>query len=549
MVSKLRFRSPVTCMLAAVVAAVGFWVSPAQAADEMIYRVEPGDTLMRLGKALLARPDDWVKVQRLNKVADPRRIPVGTELRIPLALLQPFPRSAQVSAVAGEALVDGRAAEVGTRVGAGSALETGAGGHIAIELPDGSQLVLPARSKARIERLHGYGGTDAQTVDLSLEEGRVESQVAPQRGPAARYRVDTPTAVIGVRGTDFRVGWDSEHATSRAEVTAGSVVASAAATGSTRTLESGYGLVTRAGAVRAEAVALLPAPDLSALPTLFERPLIRVPLPELDGARQWRVQVTRADAPVPVLFDQRVDEDAARIPDLSDGEYRLLVRGIDGSTLEGFDAEHRFRLKARPEPPFTSLPQDGSKTSAGKVALTWTHAPEATHYIVEVAHVTAAAAPDAADVFAAPARREVTNSSAMTLELEPGEHAWRVASVRADGDQGPWSDPVSFTVRPLQALPEPPEIGKDAMTFRWVSEPEQRFEYQISRDAAFSGIVSEGELAVPELVVQRPAPGTYYLRIRAIDADGFVNAWTGAQRVEVPADPPWWMMLAPLLLL
>src|SRR5690606_20141881 len=162
---------------------------------------------------------------------------------------------------------------------------------------------------------------------------------------------------------------------------------------------------------------------------------------------------------------------------------------------EGFDAEHRFRLKARPEPPFTSLPQDGSKASAGKVALTWTHAPEASHYFVVVAH--------AVDAFASPVQREVTDSSALTLVVEHGEHAWRVASVRADGDQGPWSDPVSFIVRPLQALPEPPEIGKDAMTFRWASEPDQRFEYQLGRDAAFSGIVTEGELAVPELVVER----------------------------------------------
>mgnify|MGYP005755515027 FL=1 len=47
----------------------------------------------------------------------------------------------------------------------------------------------------------------------------------------------------------------------------------------------------------------------------------------------------------------------------------------------------------------------------------------------------------------------------------------------------------------------------------------------------------------------RPAPDTYYMRVRAIDADGFVGAWSGAQRIIVPADFPWWMLLLPLLAL
>lgn len=512
-------------------------------AQELIYRVEPGDTLMALGVALLRNPGDWVELQRINKVRDPRRLSIGKELRIPYALLRPFPRSAEVEAVAGDARIDGRAAAAGDRVGAGSVLDTGDDGHLAIALPDGSRLIVPARSTATISTLQGYAGTDEQSVELSLRKGRVESRVAPQRGPAARYRVDTPTAVIGVRGTDFRAGFEPDSRRSRAEVVSGSVGLRPLLGGALeRRVEHGFGLITGAGAASG-LVPLLPPPRTDRLPVLFERPLLRIPMPELDGARAWRAQVVRADAPLPVLYDQRVEDGIARVAGLPDGEYRLLVRGIDANGLEGFDASHAFRLKARPEPPFNGAPAEGAKVPAGGVTLNWTHAPEAARYVVELAPLS----DSAADPFAAALLHDGTASVSLRTTLAAGTYVWRVASVREDGDRGPWSDPVSFTVRPLQELSEPPEIGEHEMAFRWVGEAGQRFEYQFSDDERFARILKQGATEAPELVLPKPSVGTYYLRIRAIDPDGYVNAWSGVQRVELP--PPWWYMLLPLIAL
>ena len=42
-----------------------------------------GDTLIGLGRRYLADPAQWPQLQRLNQVANPRRIPVGTALQIP----------------------------------------------------------------------------------------------------------------------------------------------------------------------------------------------------------------------------------------------------------------------------------------------------------------------------------------------------------------------------------------------------------------------------------------------------------------------------------
>lgn len=519
--------------------------APMSLADEIRYRVEPGDTLIGLGQALLADPRDWSRVQRLNDVADPFRIPVGSVLRIPVAWLKPVPRSAEVVTSAGDVKADGKALEPGMRVGAGVTLTTGEDGHLVLRLPDGSTLILPARSAARVEVLNGFRGTEDQDVRLKLERGRVEAQAAPQRGPAARFRVDTPTAVIGVRGTEFRVGADPELDLSRAEVTEGRVgVSRADASSRTRRergLEQGFGMVARAGAALPEPVRLLPAPTTAAIPVLFEEPLLRFSLPEMPGAQAWRVQIAERHADAPVLANQVLTSGPVRIPGLPDADYRLVLRAIDGDGLEGLDAKHEFRLKARPVPPFLSTPAAGGKVVTGAVAFTWSQAPDAATYRIEVAQ---------GEGFDTPvAKSDALKDSRFTAELLPGRYRWRMASVRADGDRGPWSAAAAFEVRPVPAAPEPPAIGDKNLEFRWSGEPGQRFDYQFASDEAFATVLADASVSEPHISLPVPDSGSYWMRVRAIDPDGFVSPWSPAQKVVIPAGFPWWMLLFPLLIL
>ena len=526
--------------------------SPAMA-DEIRYSVAEGDTLIGLGERLLARPGDWPQLQRLNRIEDPRRIPVGTTVRIPVRLLRPEPLQAEVAAVYGTAVVDGRPAVTGEQLAAGASLRTGEDGRLALRLPDGSVLMLPARSSAKIDDLHGYPHTDAQNVRLKLEQGRVESSVAPQRGPAARYRIDTPTAVIGVRGTDFRVGIDADRQRSRAEVTTGAVevdgVSASAPRQRAREVVAGFGLLVGDGALGAP-VPLPSAPDLSALPTRFERPLIRFALPSSDDAQAHRVQVFAAPAEgagntgtaaalvAPALFDD-VFRGEARIPGLADGHYEMRVRGITADGLEGLDTTRVFELKARPEPPFPSTPHDGGRVSEGRIGFEWAGVPEAAHYHFQVSDEAG---------FESLRIDEHTERTRQTATLEPGVYFWRIASIRADGDRGPWSDPVEFDVRPMPAEPEPPEFDEDTMVFHWRGEPGQRFEYEFAADMAFSDVLVSGDGDTPHFSVPRPGLGTYWIRVRSIDPDGYVSPWTTPQQVVVPAPFPWWMLL-PLLIL
>ncbi|GAB6039846.1 FecR family protein [Endothiovibrio diazotrophicus] len=516
---------------------------PSARGEEVRYHMKPGDTLIGLGYRLLRDPGDWREVRRINRIKDPYRIPVGSTLRIPEEMLNTERRTARVVTSTGESEVNGQPAAPGTLLGEGDRLHTGEG-HVILRLPDGSKLVLPARSEARMERLRGYRGMEGTEVGIGLERGRVESQVQPQNRSGARYRVDTPTAVIGVRGTGFRVATDGRDGASRAEVTKGRVAVSGTGRRAAATaVDAGYGLVvSAAGEVPPTPVKLLPAPATEGLPTLFQQPVVSFTPPPLEGAEGWRVQVTVDRPDAPVLADRPFTrEQPIRIAGLEDGDYLLLIRGIDTHGLEGHDATHPFRLKARPEPPFLSAPVDGAKVNTGASRLRWTGAPEAARYRLRIGTDESLATPQVAE--------DALTRTDYDADLPPGTYYWRMASVRDDGDVGPWSPTARFIVRPLPDAPQAAVLDEDSMHFRWNGEAQQRFEYQLADDRHFANVVAEGEVAQPRVTLPLPVAGAYWLRVRSIDPDGFTSPWSGAQKSIVPSDFEWWLVLTLLFAL
>ncbi|MCZ4303917.1 FecR domain-containing protein [Zoogloeaceae bacterium G21618-S1] len=535
---KVTIRRLLVVGLAAFVLSGG---GAAHAADDAVtYVVQPGDTLIGLGKTLLENPDRWPTVQRLNAVADPYRIPIGRSLRIPVTLLRKEPRAARVVHVSGGASADGQPLAVDQKVSEGARLVTPAEGFMTLELPDGSRLTLQPQSDVRIDALHGFKGVDdVQRATFDVRQGRIETEVKPQAGPAARYRIHTPTAIIGVRGTSFRVA--SESGQTRAEMRSGTVAVRGDKPGREIALKQGFGLVARAGQPLAAPVPLLPAPDLAGMATRYERPVMRVQLAPVVGAVGYRGQVAQ-DAG----FTRIVAETQAAVPDLKiaglpDGAYYLRVRAYDSRGLEGRDADLAVRLKARPEPPFINAPRPDGKAGAGEVKFAWAQAEGAASYRFEIAR-------DAGftDIVT---RDHALAGNAAVVPLEAGEYHWRLASTRADGDRGPWGDPVSLTVRPPMAGVPAPAFDEDNMLFAWGGEPGQKFDYEFADDAEFTHLVASGNVTVPELVLPKPAAGAYFMRIRAIDPDGFVGGYSAPQQVIVPAELPVWMLLAPLLIL
>lgn len=533
--------------------------APATAAETMVeWTVTEGDTLTSLSANLLVSPKAWQEVARINRLPNPALVVPGQVLLIPLRLVKSTAMEARVVSVVGDVRVGGNPVTEGSPLSEGQALQTGAGSSAVVELGDGSRVQLPASSLAEVVANRQYGAAP----------GAVPAGAGSASGPAANWfagalrvlrgsievfatkvlrakplEVTTPTAVVGVRGTHYRVTVGEAAAQpTRSEVLEGLVRFERADRVFGADLAAGYG-ATIDTAVPAPIVKRLPAaPDLSAVPARFERPLVRFELP--GEALPVRVQVAQDSAFLKLVSDQRVPAGTdVRIAGLEDGNWFLRARRVDASELEGFDATRAFVLKARPEPPATLTPRASSKQTAGSVQFAWAQNTEARDARLQVAE-------DAAFTRLVLDKDRIAEASQALPMVTPGIYYWRMASVRANGDHGPFGDPLSFELRPQ---PEPPKGGLaddgKGIVVRWSGRPQDRQRVQFARDIGFTQLVTEEELAQPEWSFTRPAEhGAYFFRYRTVEPDGFMSDWSSTLTIEIPRDWNPLMLLVPLIL-
>jgi hypothetical protein len=523
-------------LLAGLLAAALAWPLAAQAQptapDEPIYihLAAPGDTLIGLGRRLLVEPRRWPEVARFNAIANPNRIPTGSEVRIPLRLMRTDTAEASVVNIVGDVKSGGAALQPGQGVAEGRDLATAADSHATVRLVDGTLLRLRPSSRLVVResrRLRDVGGTQS---GARLEQGRVEVEAAPAPAGKPGFRIETPQGVLGVRGTEFRVAIDDAAGVTRGEVLGGIVLFSGpnpAPGGSLAAVVGGFGSVIGAGGQVAPPVELLPSPDLSALPPLQERILVRFALQPLAGATLYRAQVSTDSTFDKVVADLATATPELRFADLPDGDYVLRVRATDALGLEGRNADHRFKLKARPEAPLPSAPAPKAVSFGPRMEFAWTASPEAATYRLRLA----ATADFAATVRDLPG----LGSLATTLEdLPPGTYFWQLRSVRGDGDAGPWGDVRSFELRPLPPDPAPPKVGEREVSFAWEGRPGQTFEFQVARDTTFKQLVLERTLTEPKLDLPHPGTGRFHVRLRARDPDGYMGPYTTPQFFDIP---------------
>lgn len=104
---------------------------------------------------------------------------------------------------------DGSASSMtrGFEVRVGDTVQTELGGHVHLRFVDGGRISVRPSSRLQIDS-YGYSETDTQAnaIKFKLEEGVVRS-ITGEWGAAARhrFRLNTPVAAIGVKGTDFLV--------------------------------------------------------------------------------------------------------------------------------------------------------------------------------------------------------------------------------------------------------------------------------------------------------------------------------------------------------
>lgn len=317
-----------------------------QGQDVVEYGIRKGDTLFTLARHALEQQGSYRLVQRINRIADPRRIPVGTVLRIPLNLLRAEPLTARIIALRGTVTLqhDGQRTVpgVGTAILPGAAIETGGDGFVTLQLPNGSRTSMPTRTRLTIVRLHRIVLTGSMDYDFAVDGGKVETVASPL-GPDRnnRFRIRTPRALAAVRGTVFRVGYSGAEAVSLAEVIEGAVAASSTS-GAEAALAPGLGAVISAsGGLATEA--LLAPPELLTPGRVQTDPVVRLALAPMTGVQAYRLQIAEDAGFSSVLAEQQASEPVFAFEGISNGSLFVRISAVAASGLEGMPRTYAMR--------------------------------------------------------------------------------------------------------------------------------------------------------------------------------------------------------------
>jgi hypothetical protein len=406
------------------------------------YQVRRGDTLYVLAEKYLNRRSDFRRVQRANRVADPRRLPTGRALQIPSELLRTEPITAQLVAFRGVVAVTGPGAAQpvarGMPIREGHRLETGPNAFLTVELPDGSRVTLPSNSRLRVQRLRRVVMTGALQRDFAVESGRSNAVVTPARTPRDRFRIETPLTVSAVRGTEFRTNFDAERQRATLEVIEGTVANIVPRDASEQAVAAGFGVQTTPEATTAPApLAPEPRPARGAL--LQDEPELSFRLEPVAGAGAYRAQVAMDAGFVDILAETQAETPDLRFASIPNGTYfvRFTALGADG--LEGRPATFAFERR------LNSLSLEEPVALAGakrRYLFKWTTAGEG----AAAYRFVLGRGADGRDALID--QSGLSSGEFVVTDLPPGVYHWRVLVVRFDGGRvaEKWSAPQRFEV-------------------------------------------------------------------------------------------------------
>jgi hypothetical protein len=513
------------------------------AEQEWVYTVKAGDTLWDLTERYLTDLSLWPELQQLNRVQDARHLPIGTKLRIPLVWMKVAPAAARFGAVTGEVHVElvphgvRRKAVKGEALHRGDIVRTEADGYAAVEFFDGSILTLHPDSILRLNLMQAYAA-GLSDVRVGLSPGRAETRARAQPEQPSRFEIDTPAGITSVRGTDFRVSVPADERASRSEVLEGDVVVTGA--GKAVDVPAGYGTVTRAGEPPGAPVALLPPPDLTALPASLSNLPAALDFPAVTGAVAYRTLLARGDAFNEVLVEAVSNAPQVRLPELPAGSYVLRVRAIDVAHLEGRHAQRTVDVVVRPAPPALIEPEDSAVISTAPLPFRWSPPKRGLGSRFQLAR-DAGFSELVEDL---PALRD----SGVVVEraLPSGVYYWRVAASSDELGEGPFAEARSFRRLPLAPRLLTPAVDAEAVELRWDAGPAaQRYDAELARDEGFQEMLAKASVEAAQLRIPRPPGGRYYARVRALDSEGFASPFSSVQPVDVRSRPPGPRLAAP----
>ena len=213
--------------------------------------------------------------------------------------------------------------------------------------------------------------------------------------------------------------------------------------------------------------------------------------------------------------------------------YYWFVRAKAGGTWGEWSTETAtFSLSAAE--PGQVWPMTGMTSSDTTPLLIWEDFPDAVSYLVQIA-TTAGGLTSAPELSAAASEYQTTETLAVG-----NIRWWRVCAVNASSQQGPWTAAASFTIVP----PPPPLLTPADASSSTSARPEFTWtavdgaaSYELAIATSEAGL--DGATPVPVSGTSwTPASdlvaGTWYWRVRCVDAYAAIGEWGPAWSFERP---------------
>lgn len=367
--------------------------STGHARDIVAYRVQPGDSLSQLAKDYFVRQSYAENVRRINKIKNPRKIPVGKVIYIPKPYLRFTELEARVQTYRGKVVMSRRNSSgirnvsKGMTLREGDIVSTASAGYVTLAIEGGARASLPSKSTVRIDRLRKYHINNEVERIFSLKNGRtdVEADSLGKGRGSKTLQIRGPNATAAIRGTGFSVsahpqftGISVFHGTvAAAEPSGKDLITEPTDVGTIDGLEEqdeqfvslpkGFGAAgTEEGL--GDAIKLLDPPVQSAPRKLYREPNVDFPLVPLSGAKSYRFRVATDAAMIDVVDEKDTVAPEASFDTLPDGHYFIKVSGIDKYGLEGMSRTYAFHRI------YSTIEAAPAEANGGNVKFAWTAA-------------------------------------------------------------------------------------------------------------------------------------------------------------------------------
>lgn len=320
----------------------------AMASETTTYTIKDGESLWRICQKFQQDPNRcWNLLASLNQVSEPKQLPVGKTILIPMEWLPTEAAPILVKFVSGDITLirkhesgnqdQGEKLTTASIIKLGDKIITAKNSSTLLVLADAAEILIKPNSEVIFNRLSIHGSSNMVDIGLQLNRGRVRSSGDALKN-LKRLEIQTPSAVAAVRGTVFRVAVTGDLKTLN-EVTEGLV--DVQAQGNTVSVAQGFAISAKQGEPPSEPVKLLDAPS----PTMEYKPnSTLVKWSDVEAVAYSADLYKEIGGIYTFLLNETLNTNSYILPKLSSGKYMFQVRGIDANGFEGFDGKHYFRL-------------------------------------------------------------------------------------------------------------------------------------------------------------------------------------------------------------